>query len=169
MYIYVSINLVAVDPKWKKKKKPTPQPCHSTIYSNSNYGIKTQKRKEIKNGDSCPQIIVTWRGVTSLEPEQASVSRLEGLGADRGGSMWQEMCFLRWTWRTSSYLHEHPISISRWAHLQRNHTYFTPKMVESRGWKSFSRSPGHHMSCRLDFPTPVSVLKAAPLTDDSIL
>ena len=34
MYIYVSMNLVAVDPKWKKKKKPTPQPCHSTIYSN---------------------------------------------------------------------------------------------------------------------------------------
>ena len=27
--------------------------------------------------------------------------------------MWQETCFLRWTWRASCYLHEHPISRSR--------------------------------------------------------
>ena len=99
-------------------------------------------------------------------------SRLEGLGAERGGSLWQETCFLRWAWRASCYLHEHPISRSRRAHLQRNHAYFnyfTPKMVEPLGRKSFAQSPGHHVSRRLDFPTPASVLRAAPLTDDSIL
>ena len=42
-------------------------------------------------------------------------------------------------------------------------------MVEPLGRKSFAQSPGHHVSRRLDFPTPASVLRAAPLTDDSIL
>ena len=33
---------------------------------------------------------MTWPGVTFLEPEQALLSKLEGLGADRAGSMWQK-------------------------------------------------------------------------------
>ena len=53
--------------------------------------------------------------------------------------------------------------------MQRNHTYFAPKMVEPLGWESFAQSPGHHVSQRLDFPTPASVLRAAPLTGDSTL
>ena len=68
-------------------------------------------------------------------------------GGSQGRQSWeQEMCSLRWTWRASCYLHEHPISRSRWVHLQRNHAYFTPKMVEPLGWENFAWSPGHHMS-----------------------
>ena len=107
---------------------------------------KNTKKKRNKECWLLPSHHMTWPGVTFLEPEQALVSKLEGLGADRAGSMWQETCSLWWTWRASCYLHERPIYRSRWAQLQRNHTYFTPKMVEPLGWKSFAWSPGHRVS-----------------------
>ena len=44
-----------------------------------------------------------------------------------------------------------------------------PKYVEPLGWKALHGHLGHHVSPRLDFPTPASVLRAAPLTDDSTL
>ena len=80
------MNVVAVDPKWKEKKKKPTTLSFNYILQFKLGNKNTKKGKEIKNGDSRPHATVTWPGVTSLEPEQASVSRLKALGAGGAGS-----------------------------------------------------------------------------------
>ena len=109
---------------------------------------------------------MTWPGVTSLEPEQASVSRLKALGAGGAGS---RKCApyngprgpLAICMSTQS---PDPGPPAEKPHLLQ---LLHPQNGGASGLEKLCTVPW--APCVPYFPTPASVLRAAPLTDDSTL
>ena len=155
------MNIVAVDPKWKGKKLTTVIQLYTPIQIREE---KYKKGKEIENGDSRSHAAVTWPGVTSLEPEQASVSRLKALGEGGAGGRKRApydgprgplaIC--------TSTRSPDPGGLSC-----RKTTPLHPQNGGASGLEKLCTVPW--APCVPYFPTPASVLRAAPLTDDSTL
>ena len=108
-----------------------PQHCKSLISPNSNDIIKT-KKKDMEMLTLGPSDLVTWAGVTFLEPEQTWVPRLECLGSEGARKICLAMNPLPEDLETLQLCGEW-----REVLLQLNQAYCTQRMLELLGWKSF--------------------------------
>lgn len=92
-----------------------------------------------------PSGLVTWAGVTALEPAQPWVPWLEYTGAEgAGGRMCQQMSPAR-TQSAPSPLDGTTITRSRQALLHLSQAYCTQKMVDPLGSKSVDKGPSHQV------------------------